>query len=1471
MLNPQIPVHPSIVKTSALTRPAHLIATLLLLACAPLRAGSYVQNFSTGTIGSQTIGGGDTSTLGSSASTITTAVRIWAQGNKALQLMGTLGGNTGSWKIPDLDPGKEIQSFDATFTAGTYRASALVVPGAGWSLNFGAIPSGNGAGEGGFVMPNGIFIAWDIFNNGGADNPSIEVFCNGVSVGNFPSSTLTDSPAPDAGTFTLTNPVSGGTTGSIPFNASAANVQAAMRAVVGWEVVTASGAAGGPWTINHGIVGAYSDPVSDSTGIVPANSTVSVTKTVIGNATTNEQWQIVQRAFRGRLVSIHWDYGGLDVSVNGAPIFTDLLTPGFAPAVGNKFAFTARTESGNTMDMFLDDVTLATTQLQPVETGGPVISEFMADNADTLEDEDTDSPDWIEIYNGQNATVNLAGYRLTNVQGSNAVWTFPSVSLAPYAYRIVYASGKNRTVATGQLHTNFTLQKESGYLALVKPNGVTIATEFIYGPQYTDVSFGEKGPARTLGYLQPATPGLKVPYTAAQAMGGPAEDVVWSRVGGIITGPTPVTIAAPIAAGSVVRYTLDNSVPNTASATYGAGFNVTASTNLRARVFTPGLLPGPVSSRTFLLIDSTLTNYNGSGQVFSSNIPVIVFDSFGIALDGENGGLRPPRYTYAVVIDKDPITGRASLTGISDYQGRSGTHVHGESSAGFAQRSYNWETWNNDGQDKDVSILGIPAGSDWILHGPFSDKSCMRNRLTFSMMNDMRTDYIASRSKQVEVFFNQEAGQPVSYADYRGVYTLLEKITRGKNRVDIQKLNDLTSDPAMLSGGYIFKRDKTDAGATAWTTSAPFSIGMQSHEPGLYTAPQLNALSTYINSFQGVLNGGSFADPVNGYAAWMDVSSFIDGQLAVELTKQIDGYVFSTYWHKDRAGKIRAGPIWDFNIALGNANYAQGERADGWNYDVVGQNTLGVGGLWYPRLHADPWYRLRTFDRYWEWRRSVLSNAAFTARVDAEVGALCDGGNAALVAATSATSIQSPAARHFRKYVTGYPGMTAGNLLGGDYWPNPPGFATRTTYQAEIDYLKNWMTTRLTWFDNQYFAGSVIYRPPNLSSYGGNVNAGTQLTMNAYTGAPPAGFTYATGTLYYTTNGTDPRGSNGQPAGSIYSGALTLNISQAVKARLYNAGNWSPLSTAAVIVNAVPASAANLVVSELMYNPIAASAGEIAAGYSTNDFEYIELLNVGASNVDLSNVTFTEGVLFDFGTNNPALLTVPPGGRVVIVGGLNAFLSRYGNNPAVKIAGAFTGSFSNAGERITLLGATGATIAQFTYGDSEPWPVDADGGGYSLVLNNPAAGIEFNNGANWRSSAQIGGTPGLASGAAFTGQPDGDTDGDGAKDFFEYATGSNMNSAASLNLPVVTIAPFSLIIGTDNYLRLDYRRNLAADGVNFTVQFSENLSTWASDAASVTYVGTHNNGDGTATATYRGTLPVSAAHPNCFMRLLVAP
>jgi hypothetical protein len=1347
-------INPPCIRTR--TRCALRIAAAVLLSIVPvfrLEAGTYgTQAF---TFANGTTSLGDNTVIASNdgtASVQNNALRLTANGT---------GSTAASFKLPDLDPGKEVQSFDVNHKL---RFFASGTPADGYSLNFGNLPTDNGGGESGFAMQNGLVVAWDTYNNGN-DAPSIEIFANGISVGNFPQTFSFD------GTY--------------------------------------------------------------------------------------------------RNVSVHWDANGLDVTFNGVAICTDLPTPGFTPSPGNRFGFSART-GGATEDAYIDDFLVSTTPTTPIETGGPIISEFVADNSDSLEDEDADSSDWIEIYNGQNASVNLSGWTLTNLAGNKSLWTFPAVTIAPYQYMVVFASGKNRTIATLPLHTNFTLQRETGYLALVKPGGTDVATEFNYGAQAQDVSFGESGAARTVGYMSPATPGAK--NTTNVAANPPAEEIIFTRDGGIITGSVTLGITAPIAAGAVVRYTMNNTVPTASSSAYSGPFNISTTSTIRARVFLPNHLPGPVGSRTFVRLDSSLTSYNGSGQPFSTNLPIIVLDSFGVPVDSFTAvSNRGYRLTYGVVIGPNPATGRATITDIPDFQGRCGTHVRGETSAGFPQRSYAWELWNNEDEDKAASILGLPAESDWILTGPWSDKSLMRDLLVFSTMRKLRTDYMASRTKFCEVLFNQAGGTSIGYSgSYRGVYALKEKIKIDNNRVDLAKLNSLTTQQPGVTGGYIFRKDKPDPDSTAWTTAAPFSIGMQSYDPDTLNASQLSYLQGHVNTFQSVLNGANFANPTTGYAAYIEPDTFIDAQWFIEWTKQVDGNVWSTYYHKDRAGKIRAGPLWDFNIALGNADYSTGDTPTGWLYDTSGTST-GTGQLWYPRLHQDPAYRLRHFDRYWEMRRGLLATANIIGDIDANASLLLNGSTTPVTNNMAALppAQENAVMRHYRKYPR----------LGQYDWPNAPGYASRIYYNGngnattgEVDYMKNWLQTRLTWLDDQNKSGTVIYRPPNFSNYGGNIPAGTQLTISAYTGTPPGGYTYATGTLYYTLDGNDPRSSTGAISASAqtYGAPITLNTSTIVKARLYNGGTWSPVTMAVFIVNAVAASSANLVVSEVHYAPLGPTAAEAAAGFNSgNDFEFIEFLNVSAQNVDLSGVTVADAVDFNFINAAPNTLTVPPGGRVVIVGNQAAFLFRYGSNPQVKIAGAFNGNLSNGGELLTVRAANNSLIAQFTWSDLEPWPVAADGAGYSMVLNNPAANPVYGVGSSWRPSAQIGGGAGLADSTPFAGNPNADDDSDGQSNFLEYGVGTNPANPMSKSNPTIAVLPYTVGADTRSYLRIQFQRSLTADA-NYAVLLSEDALNWQTGDTAVTYVNTQNNGDGTATVTYRSTQPCDSGHPRMFVRLRVS-
>lgn len=810
-----------------------------------------------------------------------------------------------------------------------------------------------------------------------------------------------------------------------------------------------------------------------------------------------------------RAVNLQWSAAnGLNLTWNGVNLAQGLEVPGFTPTVGNRLAFSARTGEEVTQETAIDSLRVSTTPAAAIVTGGPVITEFIADNKDSYEDEDMEASDWLEIYNGSNAPVAMGGWHLTDDPANLTKWTLPAFTLNANAYRVIFASGKDRTSPSGVLHTNFSLSKSKGWLALVRPD-LTIASEYTYGPQVTDVSYGEVGASRVRGYLETPTPGAK--NVSRVAEGPPAEAPVFSREGGLLAGADPVvvSIAPPAAPGAVVRYSLTQTPPTELSPVYSEPFTITNTTTIRARVFEPGKLPGPLVSRTFLKLDSSLTNYSGTGEVFSSNLPVIVFDSFGVNVDATSdpSGPRPYRPTYAVVIPPDPATGRARLDGPVDYQGRSGTHVRGESSSGFAQKSYAWETWDEWNRDKNVSILGLPSESDWVLHGPYSDKTLMRNHLVYSAFQEARGDWFAPRTKFVEVFFNQQANQPVSYADYKGVYLLVEKIKRDRNRVNIAKINSLVSSQPAVTGGYIFKKDKPTLGATSWTSSR--GVELQSNTPDSFTPAQLNYLRGYVNSFEAALNGSNYTNPTTGYAAWIDTDTFIDWQLAVEMTKQIDGYVFSTYFHKDRGGKMRAGPLWDFNIALGNADYGEGEYPTGWDYDATRTAPLS-GQLWFPRLLSDPNYKMATFDRYWELRRGIWSTEAMMARIDAVSELLRDGKDADVTNNTPASAI-SPIARHFRKYP----------ILGTRQWPNPASATQRRTFQAEVEYMKSWLTERLAWIDNQYGVLSTAARPPVLatSDAGGGM---TRVSIDPFAGTVP-GVNFPKGTLYYTTDGSDPR------------------------------------------------------------------------------------------------------------------------------------------------------------------------------------------------------------------------------------------------------------------------------------------------------------------------------------------------------------
>ncbi len=330
--------------------------------------------------------------------------------------------------------------------------------------------------------------------------------------------------------------------------------------------------------------------------------------------------------------------------------------------------------------------------------------------------------------------------------------------------------------------------------------------------------------------------------------------------------------------------------------------------------------------------------------------------------------------------------------------------------------------------------------------------------------------------------------------------------------------------------------------------------------------------------------------------------------------------------------------------------------------------------------------------------------------------------------------------------------------------------------------------------------------------------------------------------------------------------ALTLSTpgTHVVRSRVLNGSVWSPLTESTFVVGAIPASGTNLVVSEFHYHPADPTPAEVTAGFNAeNDFEFIELCNISTTDaLDLTGVKLEDAVTFDFTNAPPAARYLPPGGRVIVAENAGGFTSRLAPGANPVIAGTFGGNLSNGGELITLRAAGEAIIRQFTYNDKFPWPVAANGSGYSLVLNSPRSNPDHSLPASWHAGAVIHGTPGGSDDhtpvpAAWTS----DTDGDGLSDGVEYALGENPP------LPAATTESYTPPGGSsDTYLHIRFRRSLIAGGFTLQPELSGDLSVW--DDTDIVHVSSVHNNDGTSTETWRSTVPVSALPRRLFMRVL---
>lgn len=421
----------------------------------------------------------------------------------------------------------------------------------------------------------------------------------------------------------------------------------------------------------------------------------------------------------------------------------------------------------------------------------------------------------------------------------------------------------------------------------------------------------------------------------------------------------------------------------------------------------------------------------------SSNLPIIVINTEGAEIVDE------PKINVFMGVINNPPGQRNNLTDpFTDYEGTIGIEIRGATSQSYPKKQYSVELRDPDGKDTAVSLLGMPKEADWVLNAPYGDKSLMRNILAYQIGRDL--GHYAPRTKLCEVVLN---------GDYQGVYVLIEKIKRDKNRVDIAKLKDDEISGDDLTGGYIIKIDRdTEGNEDGWrsTYAPPYRQKDNQRIYFRYDYPdtdeiapeQKTYIQNYVKAFEDALAGNNFADPTTGYAAYIDVNSFIDYFIVNETSKNLDAYRLSTFLHKQKdsdGGKLVMGPLWDYNFSFGSAEFCinnGGPENFALDFSKLCPTDFWLAPFWWERLLEDPAYSDSLAVRWAELRDDQLSTARIIARVD-----------------SVATLLDEAQARNFTRWP----------ILGEKIFPNP---YTGETYQEELDYLKNWTTQRLTWLDD---------------------------------------------------------------------------------------------------------------------------------------------------------------------------------------------------------------------------------------------------------------------------------------------------------------------------------------------------------------------------------------------------------------------
>jgi hypothetical protein len=493
-------------------------------------------------------------------------------------------------------------------------------------------------------------------------------------------------------------------------------------------------------------------------------------------------------------------------------------------------------------------------------------------------------------------------------------------------------------------------------------------------------------------------------------------------------------------AGAEIRYTTDGTLPTAASMLYaGTPVALTATTQVRAMPFAAGAPTGAVSTAVY--IARTFD--------FTSDLPIVVVDGYGKGKPEDK-----EVYLDAAVMLFEVSGGMASIAALPNVATRAGYHVRGQSSASFPQTPYKLELWDNANTDADYPVLGMPSDSDWALIPPYYDRALVRNPFVYTLGKEMGLE--APRTAYAEVYLNYE-NRPLSDADYQGIYWISETIKNAEVRTNLKQLHDTDTTEPDISGGYIFKFDQAAAEMPELVCSGadPISGGfgqMQGGQGGgtcwvdleVIDPDPLNVQSqTWLTGYIQTFHDSLHATPIGDYAQHIDVPSFVDYLIINELTRNVDAYVRSAYYHKQRTdpmdptvGKLKAGPLWDYNFSLAVGGSGTVDPMGGWQFE----GSRNVNN-WYPKLAADPAFMALVKTRWAALRQNLFSTASLDARIT-----------------MLAAPLTNAVVRDFAKWPV------------DSVYPNGTGFVRGPvvpTWAEQIQALRTYVSARVAWMDTQ--------------------------------------------------------------------------------------------------------------------------------------------------------------------------------------------------------------------------------------------------------------------------------------------------------------------------------------------------------------------------------------------------------------------